>query len=79
MMLALEGLAALQDSDFIQLGGLNQICWAPSQHRAMEKIDINYSVLTAHLESVAADSKHEWAAECEGILTFITSIKFLKC
>ena len=62
MMLGVEVLAVLQDSDFIQLGGLNQIRWTPSQHRAMEKINMNNAILTAHLETVAANSKHERAA-----------------
>ena len=58
MMLDVEALAALQDEDFTHLGGLNQIRWAPSQHRAMEKLDSNFPILCQHLENVAADTSH---------------------
>ena len=79
MMLDAEDLAALQDEDFTHLSGLNQIHWAPSQTElAMEKIDANFSILCQHLESVAAEKKHTRAAECQGVLTAITSLKFLK-
>ena len=30
-----EEITALLDEDFTTLGGLNQIRWAPSQHRAL--------------------------------------------
>ena len=78
MMLDMEGLAALQDEDFTQLGGLNQIRWAPSQHRAIEKIDSNFPLLCKHLEHIAADRKHKRNAECHGVLTAMTSVKFVK-
>ena len=77
-MLDAEDLAALQDEDFTQLGGLNQIRWAPSHHRALEKLLRNYTVLCQHLENVTADKQHQRQAECEGVLTFLTSLKFLK-
>ena len=47
-------------------------------NRAMEKIDANFSILCQHLESVAADKKHTRTAACQGVLTAITPLKFLK-
>ena len=35
-------LASLTDDDFTTLGGLQQIRWAPSQHRAIKKLDKNF-------------------------------------
>ena len=71
-------MALLSDDDFTTLGGLNQIRWAPSQHRALIKLDKNYTNLTKHIEHVAASTRHDRKAECEGILGFATSLKFLK-
>ena len=75
---AREEMALLSDDDFTTLGGLNQIRWAPSQHRALIKLDKNYTNLTKHIEHVAASTRHDRKAECEGILGFATSLKFLK-
>ena len=71
-------IAALTDDDFTTLGGLQQIRWSPSQHRAISKLDKNFRNLTQHLESVAANPKHERKEECEGVLGYLTSLKFLK-
>jgi len=76
-MLDAEDLAVLQDEDFTYLGGENQIHWAPSQTEQW-KIDANFLILCQHLESVAADKKHTRTEECQGVLTAITSLKFLK-
>ena len=78
MMLDAEDLAKLTDEDFTQLGGLNQIRCAPSQHRAMEKLHANYPILCQHLENVAANPKHDRQSECKGVLAFLTSLKFVK-
>ena len=75
---AREEMPLLSDDDFTTLGGLNQIRWAPSQHRALIKLDKNYTNLTKHIEHVAASTRHDRKAECEGILGFATSLKFLK-
>ena len=45
-----EELAFLTDDDFTTLGGLNQIRWAPSQYRALAKLDKNFKNLTQHCE-----------------------------
>ena len=71
-------IAALTDDDFTSLGGLQQIRWSPSQHRAIFKLDKNFTNLTQHCESVAANSNHDRKEECEGVLGFLTSVKFLK-
>ena len=73
-----EELAALTDEDFTTLGGLQQIRWAPSQHRAILKLEKNYKSLCMHCESVAADKNHARNAECEGVLGFLSSLKFVK-
>ena len=73
-----EELARLTDDDFTSLGGLQQIRWAPSQHRAILKLEKNYKNLHLHCESVAADKHNERNAECEGVLGFLSSLKFVK-
>ena len=73
-----EELAFLTDDDFTTLGGLNQIRWAPSQYRALAKLDKNFKNLTQHCENVAATGNHERKEEFEGALCFLTSLKFVK-
>ena len=68
----------MTDDDFTTLGGLQQIRWSPSQHRTLSKLDKKYKNLVQHLENVAATANHERKEECEGVLTIITSLKFLK-
>ena len=67
-------IAALTDDDFTSLGGLQQIRWSPSQHRAIFKLDKNFTNLTQHCESVAANPNHDRKEECQGVLGFLTSV-----
>ena len=60
------------------LGGLQKIRWSPSQYRALYKLDKNYKNVTQHTENVAATGNHERKEECEGVLSIVTSLKFLK-
>ena len=73
-----QEIAQLMDEDFTTLGGLNQIRWAASQHRALQKLKEKYSRPVCHDESVAADYKDDRNAECEGVLTNISGLKFVK-
>ena len=73
-----EELALLTDEDFTTLGGLQKIRWSPSQYRALYKLDKNYKNVTQHTENVAATGNHERKEECEGVLSIVTSLKFLK-
>ena len=68
MMLDAEDLAKLTDEDFTQLGGLNQIRWAPSQHRAMEKLHANYPILCQRMIFVL----QQWRNYMLTILYFVS-------
>ena len=57
---------------------MNQIRWAASQHRALQKLAKNYAGLATHVENVAADKRHERNAECQGVLALLSSLKFVK-
>ena len=76
-MRELEKVAAELDHDLAHFGGIQQIRWVASQHRALLALKKNYEPTCSHLENIAASSTKNDSAKARGLLTRLKSPKFL--
>ena len=70
-------VAAELDEQLSYFGGIQQIRWVASQHRALCALHNNYGSMCSHLETIATLSNKSDAAKAAGLLKRLKSPKFL--
>ena len=71
-------VAEILDQKLMHYGGLKEIRWLSSQHRAVKALAENYNITVTHLENMVSTSSGVDAAKAKGILKELKTEKFAK-